>query len=230
VRTWHLSYKMNLRLLGHWNGLQWPDLVVTEEHSRFAVGTSWTAKYWKPREGQGYNEIYPVWPRNDALPQLLLSKYCIHLHKYAVRQLWFIGQHMITFPGEYDDILFFISALHKIFWHHLSAGNSVQTCLAILTKCSFGSPTQNLGEVFSFWCNLAHCNGHINYGHKLTLTYFLSHDKLRWNLKHDTSNIRILLRAKFVLRPTLIKYLNILGWSLSIHLRESDFSEFCGDS
>jgi hypothetical protein len=35
-------------------------------------------------EGQGYNEIYPVWPRNDAFPQLLLSKYCIHLHKYAV--------------------------------------------------------------------------------------------------------------------------------------------------
>jgi hypothetical protein len=29
-------------------------------------------------------EIYPVWPRNDAFPQLLISKYCIHLHKYAV--------------------------------------------------------------------------------------------------------------------------------------------------
>jgi hypothetical protein len=31
-------------------------------------------------------EIYPVWPRNDAFLQLIISKYCIHLHKYAVRQ------------------------------------------------------------------------------------------------------------------------------------------------
>jgi hypothetical protein len=30
-------------------------------------------------------EIYPVWPRNDAFPQLIISKYCILLHKYAVR-------------------------------------------------------------------------------------------------------------------------------------------------
>jgi len=40
LRTWYLSYTMNLSLLGHWNGLQWLDLVVTEEPSRFAVGTS----------------------------------------------------------------------------------------------------------------------------------------------------------------------------------------------
>jgi len=49
--------KINLRLLGHWDGLQWQDLVVTEEPSRSVVGTSWTAKYWKPREGQGYKEM-----------------------------------------------------------------------------------------------------------------------------------------------------------------------------
>jgi hypothetical protein len=106
--------EMNVRLLGHWDRLQWQDLVVTEEPSHSAVGTSWTARYWKPMEGQGYNEIYPIWPRNDAFPQLLLSKYCIHLRKYAVRQ------HMITFPVEQSVISFFVSALRKIFWHHLS--------------------------------------------------------------------------------------------------------------
>jgi hypothetical protein len=94
---------------------------------------------------------------------------------------------------------------------HLSTGNSVQTCLAILTNRSFGSPTQNLAEVFSFWCNLVHCNGNISYGYKLTFTYFLSHDKLWWNLKHDTSIISLLPCVRFVLRPTLFKGLNTLG-------------------
>jgi hypothetical protein len=56
-------------------------------------------------------EIYPVWPRNDAFPQLLISKYCIHLHRYAVRQHGFKGQHMITFPVECSVTLFFVSVL-----------------------------------------------------------------------------------------------------------------------
>jgi hypothetical protein len=52
----------------------------------FCGGNFLNSQILKAKEGQGYNEIYPVWPRNDALPQLLLSKYYIHLHKYGVRQ------------------------------------------------------------------------------------------------------------------------------------------------
>jgi hypothetical protein len=81
---------MNLRLLGHWDGLQWQDLVVTEKPSHSVVGTYIVEA--KGRTGlQGNDskltlrEIYPVWPRNDAFPQLLISKYCIRLHRYAVR-------------------------------------------------------------------------------------------------------------------------------------------------
>jgi hypothetical protein len=66
---------MNLKLLGHWDGLQWQDLVVTKEPSRSVVGTFLNNVIVKAKGRTGLQgndskltvqEIYPVWPRNDA--------------------------------------------------------------------------------------------------------------------------------------------------------------------
>jgi hypothetical protein len=60
--------------------------------------TYWIVKYSVPREHSGrmlwlpgnvksaFQKIHPVWPKNDALLYLKISKYYIYRQKYAVSQ------------------------------------------------------------------------------------------------------------------------------------------------
>jgi hypothetical protein len=57
----------------------------------------------------------------------------------------------------------------------------------MLTKRCFGSPSQNLAEIFSFWCSLVHFNGDITYEHILTFINYLSHNRFWWSSKHGSS-------------------------------------------
>jgi hypothetical protein len=129
LHTWHLSYRNESKVA---RSLGWVALARSGGDKgafTFCRGNFLNSQIVKAKGRTGLRgndskltlqEIYPVWPRNDAFPQLLISKYCIYLHRHAVRQQWFKGQHMITFPVEYNVILFFVSALRKFFWHHLS--------------------------------------------------------------------------------------------------------------
>jgi hypothetical protein len=93
--TWHLSYKNESKVT---RSLGWVAVIgsdgnrgaVTFCDGKFLNSQIFKAKRRSGLQGNDFKltlqEIYPVWPRNDALPQLIISKYCIHLHKYAVRE------------------------------------------------------------------------------------------------------------------------------------------------
>jgi hypothetical protein len=93
LHTWHLSYKSESKVA---RSLGWVAVEGSGGHRgafRFCGGNFMNSQILKAKGRAGLQgnyfrltlqEIYPVWPRNDAFPQLIISKYCIYLHKYAV--------------------------------------------------------------------------------------------------------------------------------------------------